>query len=123
MKVLKFGGSSLATPERIQSVINIVQPSWSDKSLKALVVSAFGGVTDMLIPGSTACLSGRPEFEGLLNQIRQRHWMPEGLDPGPKQASAGQKNYAHEWTCYRRIRAQLSRRWFEDWELVAIFEA
>jgi aspartokinase/homoserine dehydrogenase 1 len=73
MKVLKFGGSSLATPERIQSVISIVQPSWSDKSLKALVVSAFGGVTDMLIQASTAALSGRQEFEGLFNQISQRH--------------------------------------------------
>ena len=26
MKVLKFGGSSVATPERIQSVIEIVKP-------------------------------------------------------------------------------------------------
>jgi bifunctional aspartokinase / homoserine dehydrogenase 1 len=73
MKVLKFGGSSLATPERVQNVITIVQPSWADSTLKALVVSAFGGVTDMLIQASNAALSGKKDFESILDQISQRH--------------------------------------------------
>jgi aspartokinase/homoserine dehydrogenase 1 len=73
MKVLKFGGSSLATPERVLSVIDIVRPYWEEGSLKALVVSAFGGVTDILIQASNAALSGRQEFEVLVNQVSQRH--------------------------------------------------
>ena len=46
MKVLKFGGSSVATPERIQSVIEIVKPYLRGEV--AIVFSAFGGVTDIL---------------------------------------------------------------------------
>ena len=51
MKVLKFGGSSVATPERIQSVIEIVKPYLTGEV--AIVFSAFGGVTDTLIQVST----------------------------------------------------------------------
>lgn len=73
MKVLKFGGSSLATPERIQSVIGIIRPSWEDGTVDAVVVSAFGGITDTLIQASTAALSGKEDFEVLFNHIAQRH--------------------------------------------------
>jgi aspartokinase/homoserine dehydrogenase 1 len=73
MKVLKFGGSSLATAERIQSVIEIVRPSWEDGSVKSIVVSAFGGITDMLIQASSAALSGKDDFEVLFTHIAQRH--------------------------------------------------
>ena len=73
MKVLKFGGSSLATPERIQCVIEIVRTSWHDASVNTVVVSAFGGITDMLIQASTSALSGRDEFEVLFTQIAKRH--------------------------------------------------
>ena len=44
MKVLKFGGSSVATPARVQSAIEIIKPYLSGDV--AIVFSAFGGVTD-----------------------------------------------------------------------------
>src|SRR6218665_2222948 len=47
MQVLKFGGSSVSTPERIKSIIEIVRPRLQDHL--AIVFSAFGGVTDQLI--------------------------------------------------------------------------
>ena len=56
MKILKFGGSSVATPERIKAVIDIIQSSKSEESI-AVVFSAFGGVTDALISLSQLALS------------------------------------------------------------------
>jgi len=73
MKVLKFGGSSVANPERILSVIKIVKPYLDKGEINALVVSAFGGITDLLIQASTAALSGKEEFKSHLSKIDQRH--------------------------------------------------
>jgi len=48
MKVLKFGGSSVASSENINKVISIVKES-SFKNNVAVVVSALGGITDLLL--------------------------------------------------------------------------
>jgi bifunctional aspartokinase / homoserine dehydrogenase 1 len=71
MKVLKFGGSSVATPARIQSVVEIVKPYL--KGDVAIVFSAFGGVTDMLIQISTLALQGDLEYKTKLAEIEKRH--------------------------------------------------
>ncbi|NJM26834.1 MAG: bifunctional aspartate kinase/homoserine dehydrogenase I, partial [Bacteroidia bacterium] len=70
MKILKFGGSSVATPERIKSVIDIVK---SEKSDIAVVFSAFGGITDELIRLSELALSGDLNYKTLLAQVERRH--------------------------------------------------
>lgn len=71
MKVIKFGGSSVATPERIKAVINIIKPySQSDV---AIVFSAFGGVTDVLIQLSTLALEGNAEYKKKLEEFETRH--------------------------------------------------
>ena len=71
MKVLKFGGSSVATPERIQSVIEIVKPYLRGEV--AIVFSAFGGVTDTLIQISTLALEGNLEYKNKLVELEKRH--------------------------------------------------
>lgn len=71
MKILKFGGSSVAKPERIRSVIEIVKPYLQEKP--ALVFSAFGGVTDSLIALSTAALAGKSEYKDELKALEARH--------------------------------------------------
>ncbi len=71
MKVLKFGGSSVATPARIKSVIEIVKPYLNGEV--ALVFSAFGGVTDTLIQISTLALEGNLIYKDKLNEIEKRH--------------------------------------------------
>ena len=48
MKVLKFGGSSIATPERLTAVLDLIRQAEKETQI-AVVVSAFGGVTDQLI--------------------------------------------------------------------------
>jgi aspartokinase/homoserine dehydrogenase 1 len=71
MKVLKFGGSSIATAERIESVIKILEP-YGEKDI-AVVFSAFGGVTDALIDVSRRAVLGDEDYKAALAEIEKRH--------------------------------------------------
>ncbi len=71
MKVLKFGGSSVATPDRIKLVIGIVRSYPLDQVV--LVFSAFGGVTDVLIRLSEEALRGDDLYKTTLKQLEERH--------------------------------------------------
>jgi bifunctional aspartokinase / homoserine dehydrogenase 1 len=71
MKILKFGGSSVATPQRIQAVIEILKPYLKEDV--AVVFSAFGGVTDQLIQISRLALEGNHEYKSKLEQLQKRH--------------------------------------------------
>ena len=53
MKVLKFGGSSVGTPERIKGLIEILKNYYTRGEKFTVVFSAFGGVTDSLIEMSS----------------------------------------------------------------------
>ena len=71
MKILKFGGSSVATPARIVAVVDIVKPYLQGEV--AIVFSAFGGVTDQLIQISKLALEGDLEYKKKLEEIEKRH--------------------------------------------------
>jgi aspartokinase/homoserine dehydrogenase 1 len=71
MKVLKFGGSSVATPDRVQSAIEIVKPYLSGDV--AVVFSAFGGVTDSLIEISKLAFEGNLQYKNKLAELETRH--------------------------------------------------
>ena len=71
MKILKFGGSSVASPERIKLVSEILKGYLPGKI--AVVFSAFGGITDQLIKLSTLALEGNEEYRNVLNAIARRH--------------------------------------------------
>ena len=70
MKVLKFGGTSVGTPESMANVRDIVR---STPGRKVVVVSALGGITDALI--NTAHLAVEDNIEYLDNYARmvERH--------------------------------------------------
>ena len=70
IKVLKFGGSSVATPENIRKVKAIVEQSADNK---LVVVSALGGVTDQLARAGDMAAAGRDDFRAALAEIEQRH--------------------------------------------------
>ena len=72
MKVLKFGGSSVASSENINKVINIVQES-SNKNNVAVVVSALGGVTDLLLEAGNLACKGDENYKNSFNAIEERH--------------------------------------------------
>ena len=71
MKILKFGGSSLATAERINAVADIVAESLATDRV-AVVVSAMGGVTDALVSIGKEAASGR-DYHARLEDLRARH--------------------------------------------------
>jgi aspartate kinase len=73
--VQKFGGTSVADPEAIQRLIQIVWDARSrDGRGPAVVVSAMSGVTDALLGVAAAAGGGRVE-DALtrLDQLRERH--------------------------------------------------
>ena len=70
MKILKFGGSSVGTPESILRVKEIVS---SRQEPSIVVVSALGGVTDQLIRASKLAAAGDAAFRDEVAQLRARH--------------------------------------------------
>lgn len=72
MKVLKFGGTSVGTPESLANVRNIVE---SQTEPCVVVVSALGGLTDRLIATAEMAAQGdstyQQEFDGIC--ARHRH--------------------------------------------------
>lgn len=74
MKILKFGGSSIKTPKRISQMINIVKKAGASKGNMAVVVSAFGGITEDLITTSTIASSGNELYKTNLEKIENRHF-------------------------------------------------
>jgi len=72
-KVLKFGGSSISTPERVLSVLDIIRTSQSEGENIIVVVSAFGGITDQLIEMSTLASQADKKYEELFSGLKTRH--------------------------------------------------
>ena len=72
MKVLKFGGSSLATGDRIKNVANIIRQSTTKKKNPIVVVSAFGGITDTLISCGNKASSGDEGYLTIQDEIINR---------------------------------------------------
>ena len=70
MKVLKFGGSSVATAQNVLRVKEIVK-NREEKTI--VVVSALGGVTDSLISTATLAQKGDEAYVDALNEIVERH--------------------------------------------------
>ena len=73
MKVLKFGGSSVATPERIQGIIAILKDYYTAGDKFTVVFSAFGGVTDSLIAMAQLAEKGSEQYLDHFEVFRQRH--------------------------------------------------
>lgn len=71
-KILKFGGSSVGSPKRIQNVIEIIKKAYDENPLIGVVVSAFGGATDQLIALGNASASG-VDYEADLERFFARH--------------------------------------------------
>lgn len=71
MKVLKFGGTSVGTPERIKEVIRIIA---SQNENCVIVVSAFHGITDELKIISEAASAGNQEYIQLFEKLVNKHF-------------------------------------------------
>lgn len=73
MKILKFGGTSVANAESLQSVISIVK---SQKQKTVVVVSALGGITNLLIDLLEQAAKKDNSYLDGIDTIRQRHMEP-----------------------------------------------
>ena len=70
MKVLKFGGTSVGSVESILSVKKIVE---AQEEPVIVVVSALGGITDMLLKTATQAMEGDPIYQKTFWTIVERH--------------------------------------------------
>jgi len=70
MKVLKFGGTSVGSTENIRIVKKILE---HQGRACAVVVSAFGGVTDQIIHIATLASERNPAYKDEMSVIRNRH--------------------------------------------------
>lgn len=71
MKVLKFGGSSVGTPERIKNVVKILKSYKNEKI--SVVFSAFQTVTDSLIKLGELAKSTNESYLSLLEELKTKH--------------------------------------------------
>lgn len=70
MKVMKFGGSSVGTPEGLQLVKRIIE---KEKEPVIVVVSALGGVTDRLLLAASFAQNGNSSYKNILDEIILKH--------------------------------------------------
>jgi bifunctional aspartokinase / homoserine dehydrogenase 1 len=73
MRILKFGGSSVGTPERILRAVSIIRTEAEKHGPVCVVASAFQNVTDQLIEVSRQALAHDPRYEDLLRTLEIRH--------------------------------------------------
>ncbi|MCB9202787.1 MAG: bifunctional aspartate kinase/homoserine dehydrogenase I [Flavobacteriales bacterium] len=85
MKVLKFGGTSVANSENIQKVKAIIE---SEKQTKQIVVvSAFGGITDVLLRTANLAKLQDTSYTESFKEIEKRHFeVVEQLIPTQNQS-------------------------------------
>ena len=70
MKVLKFGGTSVGSVDSIHQIQRIISQQTDDC---IVVVSALGGITDLLLKAAHMALDTHEEYMAIYQQIRQRH--------------------------------------------------
>ncbi|MFS4493929.1 bifunctional aspartate kinase/homoserine dehydrogenase I [Maribacter sp. 2308TA10-17] len=71
MKVLKFGGTSVANAQNISLVKDIVATCATDKCI--IIVSALGGVTDTLLNAADLSSKKDERYKTVLKEIEKRH--------------------------------------------------
>ena len=72
MKVLKFGGSSVANAQNIKQVIQIAQQQAQHENI-IVVVSAFGKTTDTLLKSANEALNNLETSKTYLQQLKENH--------------------------------------------------
>lgn len=73
MRVLKFGGSSVANSNNIERVYNIISETCEHGEKVVIVLSAMSKVTDSLIEAAQAALAQDNRYSDILNNICERH--------------------------------------------------
>lgn len=99
MKVLKFGGSSVAKPQRIRGIVDILKNYYASGDHFTVVFSAFGGVTDSLIEMSRLAATGDDRYGEAFQAFADRHQSAIHdlfSDEDLRRETAGQVRKSHE---------------------------
>lgn len=72
MKVLKFGGTSVGSPENIKKIIQIIASNKQDK-VQVVVVSAFAKVTNLLVEAAQLSSKKNSHYLAVLEQVKSVH--------------------------------------------------
>lgn len=70
MKVMKFGGTSIGTPEGLKIVKDIIE---SEKEPVIVVVSALAGVTDRLLLAADFAVKSNAGYKTILEEVILMH--------------------------------------------------
>jgi len=73
MKVLKFGGTSVGSAASIQTLLNILKGEVKNEVKPVVVLSAMGGVTNLLASMAEDAANGK-EFTAQLAELERRHF-------------------------------------------------
>ncbi|MGV3706898.1 MAG: bifunctional aspartate kinase/homoserine dehydrogenase I [Arcticibacter sp.] len=73
MKVLKFGGTSVGSEKSISAIIEILKQETVENGSPVVVLSAMGGVTNLLSAMATKAASGESFIE-YLSELQNRHF-------------------------------------------------
>jgi aspartokinase/homoserine dehydrogenase 1 len=73
MKILKFGGTSVGSVNSIQTLLNILKEEDKPGSRPVVVLSAMGGVTNLLVAMAEDAAEGK-EFTAKLAELEKRHF-------------------------------------------------
>ena len=75
MHVLKFGGSSVAAPDRIRACGRVLlhKKAHQPEAGAFVVASALGGVTDALVAAGKAAMEGQGTYRETARELRDRH--------------------------------------------------
>lgn len=73
MKVFKFGGSSVGSPQRIKGIVELLKATAVEQNCRAVVFSAFQGVTDQLIEVAQLAAVGRIDYTDQVKALESRH--------------------------------------------------
>lgn len=72
MRVLKFGGTSVGSVQNIERVLNIAHDSSLNSSI-AVVVSALGGVTNLLLKAGELASQKDDTYLDILEDLKEKH--------------------------------------------------
>jgi aspartokinase/homoserine dehydrogenase 1 len=78
VRVLKFGGSSLSSTKRVENAAEIAQKTEQGKHTVIMVVSAVGGITDMLIDCAYTASKDWIQAKKKIENIKKRHYKVYG---------------------------------------------
>jgi len=73
MKVIKFGGTSIGTPDLFFRVAEIISGRFKEE-FTIVVLSAIGGITDKLINAIESSSNGNQKYIGILEEIKSIHY-------------------------------------------------